>query len=40
MEKQAQYIQVIRAIYPEIRMETVQFKRQGQVNALLLVNQE
>jgi len=38
MDKQLQYIQAIRDIYPAFKIETVQFNQQGQFNDILLVN--
>src|SRR5260370_25998541 len=40
MDKQLQYIQAIRDIYPDFKIETVQLNQHGQFNDILLVNYE
>ena len=40
MDKQLQYIQAIRDIYPAFKIETVQFNQHGQFNDILLVNNQ
>jgi len=40
MDKQSQYIQAIRDIYPAFKIETVQLNQHGQFNDILLVNNQ
>ena len=40
MDKQLQYIQAIRDIYPNLNIETVQLNQHGQFNDILLVNNQ
>src|SRR5260370_7070708 len=40
MDKQLQYIQAIRDIYPDFKIDMVQLNQDGQFNDILLVNYE
>lgn len=40
MDKQFQYIQAIRSVYPDFNIQAVQLNQQGQFNDILLVNNE
>ena len=40
MDKQSAFIQAIRAVYPDIAIETIHFHQHGQFNDILIVNDE
>jgi len=40
MDKQSAYIQAIRAVYPDLAIETTHFNQNGQFNDILIVNDE